>query len=172
MDIIQDSFYVEIQNNRFKLSGFINGNNRPFCVMFDLQNDGGELVQTKNSLGVKNANSAIIYLTMATNYKMKYPDYKGGDPVKIANTILEKVSNISYEQLKEHHISDYHALYNRSSFKLNANGEAERLPTNERFQKLRKGGSDPGYKELAFNLGKYLITQVSEKSPSNSVIAT
>jgi alpha-L-fucosidase 2 len=46
-------------------------------------------------------------------------------------------------------------------FSVEGNNEAEKLPTNERFNKLRHGQSDPGYKTLAFNLGRYMIISSS-----------
>ena len=57
--------------------------------------------------------------------------------------------------------ADYKSLYDRVTFSVEGNKEAEKLPTNERFIKLRKGDSDPGYKTLAFNLGRYMIISSS-----------
>ena len=42
-------------------------------------------------LTVRDANSVELYLTIATNYEMKYPDYTGEDPEIITRRIMEKV---------------------------------------------------------------------------------
>ena len=169
MDIIQDSSLVEIAENTYRLKGFINGNNRPFHVLIRVKNDGGTLSNEGTKLIVNKANSVEVFLTIATNYKMEYPDYKGDDPETISNDILAKTKELNYEQLKEIHINDYQELYNRVHFELPGIAEVEELPTNERFERLRKGEADPGYKVLAFNLGRYMIISASRPNtlPAN-----
>jgi len=60
-------------------------------------------------------------------------------------------------------------LYNRVHFELAGDKEIEKLPTNERFVRLKQGKSDPGYKVLAFNLGRYMIISSSRPNtlPAN-----
>jgi len=122
-----------------------------------------------DTLAVRGANSVELYVTVATNYEMKYPDYTGEDPKDIVNRVMQKVLVQEFDQLKKRHISDYQSLYNRVSLKLEGNKEAEKLPTNKRFQKLKSGKADPGYKVLAFNLGRYMIISSSRPNtlPAN-----
>jgi alpha-L-fucosidase 2 len=164
-DIIQDSSMVEIKGNTYRVRGLINGNNRPFQVLVHVKNEGGSLGQTEKILTVRQANSVQIYLTTATNYEMRYPDYTGDDPELITNAIMEKVAGQDYGQLKLNHVSDYQSLYNRLHLEIDGNREARGLPTNERYQRLCSGGVDPGYKVLAFNLGRYMI--ISSNRPNS-----
>jgi alpha-L-fucosidase 2 len=92
---------------------------------------------------------------------MKYPDYTGIDPEKLTREIIVKAAGNDYETLKMHHLEDYKSLYDRVSFSVEGNSAAEKLPTNERFTRLSRGESDPGYKVLAFNLGRYMIISSS-----------
>jgi len=168
-DIMQDSSRVEISGNTYRLIGFINGNQRPFIVQIQVKNNGGTVGRESDFLTVRHADAVELYLTIATDYQMSYPDYTGENPEKTTKNILQKVADLSFEQLKKRHISDYRSLYDRVSINIEGNKEAEILPTNERFQNLRTGGYDPGYKVLAFNLGRYMIISSSRPNtlPAN-----
>jgi len=161
MSVIQDSSFVEIEKNTFRLIGFINGNHRPFQVLIHINNEGGKVNSSENELIVENANFAEILLTITTDYKMQYPEYKGEDPRKTSDRVMAEAVSLGYEKLKETHIKDYRELYDRVKLELSGNPEAEKLPTNERFERLKNGKSDPGYKVLAFNLGRYMVISSS-----------
>ncbi len=66
---------------------------------------------------------------------------------------MEQVTGKNYEELKRRHIADYKKLYNRVSLKIEGNVKAEQEATNVRYEQLKRGIADPGYKVLAFNLG-------------------
>ncbi|MDX1284004.1 MAG: hypothetical protein R3182_03285, partial [Draconibacterium sp.] len=123
--------------------------------------EGGQVKGEGKKLVVENANSVELFLTIASDYKMEYPDYRGENPRTITDRILAESVSLGYEKLKEIHINDYRELYDRVKLELPANVEAEKLPTNKRFEKLKAGDSDPGYKVLAFNLGRYMVISSS-----------
>lgn len=161
LDIMQDSSMVEIEKNTFRLKGFIDENKRPFVVHIYIKNNGGNIYGDGDKLVIKNADSAEILLTIATDYKLEYPSYKGEAPEKMANALIASATEKDYDELKLNHVQDYRELYDRVKFDLPGIEEAEKLPTNERFQRLKNGEADPGYKELAFNLGRYMIISSS-----------
>ncbi len=161
VDVMQHASAVEINKNTFRLKGSIDGNNRPFEVLINIKNDGGEISSQDGKLIVKNADAAELFLTMATNYKMEYPSYTGDDPEITTTSVMKNAVAKGYEGVRTDHIQDYQSLYNRVKFELPANEAIEKLPANERFQQLKSGMPDPGYKVLAFNLGRYLIISSS-----------
>lgn len=169
MDIVQDSSDKEIAGTSFKVRGFIDKNHRPFVVLIRMRNHGGVVSREGDYLAVREADSVELYLTIATNYKMQYPDYTGGDPGEIADNILKTVDNNSYSVIKTRHINDYRSLYDRVKLTLEGNPEAEKLPTDERYNRIKSGEPDPGYKALAFNLGRYMIISSSRPNtlPAN-----
>ncbi len=169
MDIIQDSSMSDISGNRYVVKGYIDNNLRPFNVLIQVKNNGGTVGREGEYLTVRNSNSAEIYLTVATNYAMRYPDYTGSDPSVTTEDIMKNVINSDFEVLKKRHTDDYKSLYDRVTLSIAGNGEAEKLPTNERFERLKTGGHDPGYKTLAFNLGRYMIISSSRHNtlPAN-----
>jgi alpha-L-fucosidase 2 len=161
MDILQDSSNVTISGNTYQVKGFINYNHRPFNVLIQIKNEGGIVGTEGSCLTVRNSDSVELYLTVSTNYEMKYPDYTGADPEKLNADILSNILDTDFDNLKKRHITDYMSLFNRVNLTLEGNTEAEKLPTNERFRRLTSGERDPGYKTLAFNLGRYLIISSS-----------
>jgi alpha-L-fucosidase 2 len=161
MDILQDSSIIEISENTYQVKGFINDNHRPFNVLIYIRNEGGTVGKDGDSLTVRGSDAVELYLTVATDYEMKYPDYTGAKPEKITQDIIKNAVNNNYETLKKRHLSDYKSLYDRVVLSVEGNKKTEKLPTNERFQRLKSGGSDPGYKTLAFNLGRYMIISSS-----------
>jgi len=169
LDVMQDSSVIGLTDSSYCVRGFINGNNRPFQVLIRIRNKGGTLGHEGHQMTVRNADAVELYLTMATNYQMRYPDYAGEDPGIITEGIMLEALKTGYEALKKQHIADYRSLYDRVSFSIESDKEPEKLPTHERFERLKSGGSDPGYKVLAFNLGRYMIISSSRPNtlPAN-----
>lgn len=161
MDIVQDSSDTEISGTAYKVRGYIDKNHRPFVVFLRVRNHGGVVSREDDYLAVREADSVELYLTIATNYKMQYPDYTGADPEEIADNILKTADNCSFSELKMRHVNDYKSLYDRVKLTLEGNPEAEKLPTDERYRRIKSGEADPGYKTLAFNLGRYMIISSS-----------
>ena len=160
-NILQDSSVSIIHGDTLTIKGRIDDNHRPFIVKMVVKKRGGTLTDTGGKLSVLKASRVEVFLTIATNYRMKYPDYTGEDPEKVTHKILQKTLSQDYDRIKEKHIKDYQSLYNRVMLNIMGNPEAEKLPTNERFINLKSGKPDPGYKVLAFNLGRYLIISSS-----------
>jgi len=158
---IQDSSMVRINENEFEIKGFVNGNNRPFHVLLKVKNLGGALEQTDDQLILKGANAAELYITMGTNYKMEYPEYVGEDPELSNRKVISSAIQKTYDEIKETHIQDYKTLYDRVSLEIEQDPKLADLPTNERFERLKRGGVDPGYKIMAFNLGRYMVISAS-----------
>jgi len=169
IDIIQDSSIFELTDSTYRVKGFIDGNHRPFQVLIHVRKKGGTLHCTNNQMVLRRADGVELYLTIATNYRMSYPDYLGEDPGITADRIMKSGLKNGYEEIKKQHLTDYKSLYDRVSLSLHGNPEAEKRPTNERFEILKSGVSDPGYKELAFNLGRYMIISSSRSNalPAN-----
>ena len=155
---------LSAENGTIEVFGNIDDNNRPYVVKIKVVNQGGRIKQHNKSLELINCNVVDVYYTVATNYTLNPPLYKGNDPVRIANSVIEKVLRQGYEKTKEIHVADYQNLYKRTSFHLaNEVPEREKLPTNERlnFYINKQDYTDLGLKELAFNLGKYILISSS-----------
>lgn len=161
MNILQDSAQVEIKENNYYVNGFINENNRPFAVHIRLENSGGQVFARNDSLYVENADSVVVYLTAATNYRLHYPDYIGEDPDVTNKRVMNNALKQSYSQIRVTHIQDYQNLFNRVHLQLKGSRHVEKLSTDSRWLRLKSGQADPGLKALAFNLGRYMLISSS-----------
>lgn len=155
---------VTPKDGMLEIQGNIDDNNRPYRVKIKAINDGGKLSKNNNSLVIKNASAVTIYYTVATNYKLEAPLYKGEDPEVITSDIISKASSLGFSKLLDIHSTDYNKLYGRTKLSLeNKVQDRVQLPTNERlkFYTQKEDYQDLGLKELAFNFGKYTLISAS-----------
>lgn len=117
-----------------------------------LQTDG-EVVATPESITVANATQATLVLTAATNL-LAFDDLSG-NPLQRSAQDLERVTEVSYPELKERHIEDYQNLFKRVTLDLGSAGRND-LPTDERVLKHQEK-VDPGLEALLFQYGRYLM---------------
>jgi len=118
---------------------------------------GGSLSQSKNKLEITNADSATLYISMATNFK-SYNNI-GGDAEAKAMSFLNAAAQKEFEDLKRAHIADYQSYFNRVQFSL---GETTSNPetTDARVANF-KDGNDLALVPLYFQFGRYLLISSS-----------
>lgn len=114
---------------------------------------GGTISATDSSVVVTNADEALIYISIASNFK-NYKDLSA-DAGKIANLHLEKAIEKPYDELLQDHISDYQSLYNRVSLDLGST-DSVKNPTDVRLEQFNEG-NDPQLVALYFQYGRYLL---------------
>lgn len=155
---------VSAADGTIEVVGNIDDNNRPYRLIIKVVCEDGKIRQHGSSLNVSGSQSVVIFYTVATDYTMTPPLYKGADPEAITQKVIQKVTAQGYEKTKKIHVSDYKSLYDRTAFHLeNEAKERESLPTNERlnFYIRKHDFKDLGLKELAFNFGKYILISSS-----------
>jgi len=109
-----------------------------------------------NKVVVSGANSATLIFAGATNYKLKYPDYKGEAPAVRNDRTMKKATTKTFEALRVAHIKDYKNLFERVELDLGKSSRAD-LPTNKRLKIYKKNRNDRGLEELLFQYGRYLL---------------
>ncbi len=67
------------------------------------------------------------------------------------------------EQLRAEHIADYQSLFERCSFTLDCDPSMEKIPTDERIQKVSENNCDLGLQKLYFDYGRYLMIACSRE---------
>ncbi|MBD1424585.1 glycoside hydrolase family 95 protein [Sphingobacterium arenae] len=114
--------------------------------------DGGTITEQDGQLQVRDAHSADIYLTGATNYgdyKTLVPDY-----IAPAQAHHQKVKKKTFSKLLKNHQQDYRQLFSR--FSIDLGGEAQRdIPTDERLHRF-ESAADPDLVALYMQFGRYL----------------
>ncbi len=141
------------------LAGKVKGGAINFEVHLHVETTGGKVLKGDQGLEVKGADSAVIKLVAATNFK----DYKtvNQDPSARALAMLLPIKDQNYETLKAAHLADYQPLFDRASISLKASPSAQ-LPTDERIINF-SNANDHSLVTLLFQYGRYLLIAASRE---------
>ena len=128
--------------------------------------DGGTVSVANGNISVQGANSAMLVLTTATNFK-SYNDVSG-NPGSIATEIMSKVAKKSYDDLLAAHLKDYQTIFNRVKIDLGAADNSAGDITSTRVKNFNST-NDPSLVELHYQFGRYLLISSSRKGgqPAN-----
>lgn len=129
-----------------------------FNALAKIKTDGGSISQEDNSLAIKNANSVVIFVSIASNFN-NYNDISG-DENERAKNYLSKAVDKDYEAMKAAQIAQYQNYFNRVKLDLGKT-EASKLPTNERLENFRNT-EDPSFVSLYYQFGRYLLISSSQ----------
>ncbi|MGV3539124.1 MAG: glycoside hydrolase family 95 protein [Rufibacter sp.] len=119
---------------------------------------GGKISATADALQITNADEAVIYVSMGTNFK-NYHDLSGDEAAKAAN-FLNKALKKKYGKAKSAHVAHYQNYFNRMSLDLGTTAAAQK-PTNVRLAEFAKA-NDPQLVALYFQFGRYLLISSSQ----------
>ena len=122
---------------------------------------------------VSQADSMVIYVTMATDYEQNFArGWKGEAPSVRNERTLQKLAGKSAEDIRAAHQKDFAAYYNRMSLDLGeTRGPIAQAPTDIRLQSYRTRydrqlpAGDPDLEELVYNYGRYVL--ISGSQPGN-----
>ncbi len=163
MNSPHNGYSVAIENNQLVLRGkssdYENKKGKvKFTSVIHPVLTGGELSSTDSSLNIKEANSLIVYVSIATNFA-NYKDISL-DPDQKAKTILDKALAESYDQTKVAHVKRYSEYFNRVSLDLGVTDSVNN-PTDVRLAQFKEG-NDPQLVSLYFQFGRYLLISSSQ----------
>lgn len=133
-----------------------------FTTLVQIKKTDGKITNSRESLILKDATEAIIYVSVATSFNGfdKNPATEGPDDVAIALQNLNKAFAKPFDKLKESHIADYQKFYNRVTLDLGKT-TAPDLSTDERLLRYADGKEDKNLEILYFNYGRYLLISSS-----------
>lgn len=123
--------------------------------------DGGKASLENNSWVIKSANSATLYISIATNFK-NYQDLSVNANIKAAS-FLDQAVRKNYASALATHIQFYQKYFNRVKFNIGIT-DAVNKPTDQRIAAFAKG-NDPHLTALYFQFGRYLL--ISSSQPGN-----
>ncbi|MFO7168026.1 MAG: glycoside hydrolase family 95 protein [Chloroflexota bacterium] len=127
-----------------------------FEVRLGVSHDGGTLRVDQDGLHLLGATSATLCLSAATSFNGpdRSPGRQGKD-LAGAKRDLERALGEAYEALREAHVADHRALFDRVELHLGPSAAPADLPTDRRI--VEYGARDPGLVELLFQYGRYLL---------------
>lgn len=150
-----------IGNDLLEIRGNLASNGLPFEGKILVKTDG-KPVMKKGHFRVRGAKYVELYVSVATAYRNKYPEYRGNDYEAINNQAITLARNTDFDVLKYEHQSDFHALFGRVELDL-GHTEQEKLTTDKRQLMYSQGAYDPGLEGLYFQYGRYLLISSSRK---------
>jgi alpha-L-fucosidase 2 len=128
-----------------------------FAVKAKILNTGGTVSASDTSLDVKEADAAIIYISIASNFR-NYNDISA-NANKRADTYLRNAMNKNWDQALEDHIADYQSYFNRVSLDLGVT-DSVKNPIDIRLEQFASA-NDPQLVALYFQFGRYLLISSS-----------
>ena len=129
-----------------------------FCSLVKIVNKGGEVTSNDTSLTVTAADTATIYISIATNF-INYHDI-GADQLKRAEDYLSEALKKNYDETLKNHIAYYQKFFNRVKLDLGMSGSVNE-PTDVRIKEFDQG-NDPQLAALYFQFGRYLLISSSQ----------
>ena len=123
----------------------------------------GRMSTNNGNIEVKNATTATIIISAATNF-VNYNDVSGNASAKNEAT-LKAVEGKTADVLLKRHVAKYQAQYKRVALDISAGTPKPSpntlLPTDQRLDKFY-GSDDMGMVALLFNYGRYLLISSSQ----------
>ncbi|MBN2001461.1 glycoside hydrolase N-terminal domain-containing protein [candidate division KSB1 bacterium] len=148
-----DRAALEVDGDEITMTEHVGGGNGVKMATRLKVKTEGKITGLPDGLSVRNAASAVLILTAAT-------DYRGENPALLTRSRLDFAAKKSYQTLLDAHLEDYQRLFYRVSLNLGSS-DAVFLPTDQRLEALRNGYSDPQLLALYFQFGRYLLISSS-----------
>lgn len=164
---------VTAKEDTVTLSGEMTKGKIQFHGMFKIIPTGGEMnaQEKKGTISLKDADSALILISVGTNYQLDPKVFLENDylkklegfphPSEKVSAYLSAAAGKSYEELLKRHQEDYQGLLNRVSLDLGA--ELPKITTDTLVDQYPQGKDSPYLEELAFQFGRYMLICSSRK---------
>ncbi len=135
----------------------IGGKGTFFEARLTIRTDG-KVSSEGETFHVEGATEATLLVTAASSFNGpdKSPSRDGLDPSLRTKHDLREAAAQTYATLRERHLTDYRALFNRVSLRLDGDPSKDLLSTDARIPAFRVSG-DPALAALLFQYGRYLM---------------
>ena len=124
----------------------------------EVKAEGGKLTVSNNQIEVKNATSAILYISVATNF-VNYHDVSANESKRVSK-YLNAAMKVPYATALHNHTGYYQKYFNRVKFNL-PETESSKQETSFRVQHF-DDGNDQSLATLMFQYGRYLLISSSQ----------
>ena len=138
-----------------------------YCTMLRVKTDG-MVTAADSSLTISGAKEAVVYIVNETSFNGfdKHPVAEGADYLGKATDDLWHTENITFDEARTRHITDYCQYYDRVKLKLGGSADVPRLTTDRLLKEYTGQGDASRYLEtLYFQYGRYLLI-ASSRTPS------
>jgi alpha-L-fucosidase 2 len=119
---------------------------------------GGTRSAAGDSITVQEADAVTLLISAATSYR-NYADVTADPALRVA-TALDRASSKTFDALRDAHVRDYRALFDRVTFDVGTSPAAMQTPTDQRVTGYA-AGNDPSLASLYFQYARYLLISSS-----------
>ncbi len=138
-----------------------------FCCAIRILSETGQFAHVIGQLSLKEGTAATILVSACTDFRVPKDQLEAE-----CTRRLDLAAAKSYDQLRTDHVMDYSALFDRVELFLKGKTDSSSssfLPTDQRLERIKAGGEDPGLISLYFQFGRYLLISSSREGslPSN-----
>jgi alpha-L-fucosidase 2 len=160
-----DGAEVTASPGEITMAGRVAGSAIRFEARLAVRIEGGSQEAREGTITVRDADSALLILSGATNFKT-YADVSG-DPRQCNNRVMGANRGKDHGELRSAHIADHQGLFRRIALDLGSS-QASLLPTDRRIEAFA-ARSDPQLVTLLFQFGRYLMIASSRSGgqPAN-----
>lgn len=150
-------------------NGAVADNGMRFDARFKVVTDG-ELEISAEGISARGSSETVIYFTAATDYEMKYPNYRSGiAPESVTAPLAASAAEKGWNSLYNAHYTDYSKLYDRVKLKINK--DSTDPPADKLLETYRNGdrAAMNRLETLYFQYGRYLLISSSREGalPAN-----
>ncbi|WP_046216137.1 glycoside hydrolase family 95 protein [Paenibacillus wulumuqiensis] len=146
-----------------------------FQVQARIHSAGGHVHHRDGQLHIENTTELIVLLTAVTDFDGydRLPGSAGRRLDEECTARLDEAAALGWTTLVEAHQQDHHHLFDRIGLELysddaepvdaeqNTAAHLLQLPTDQRLEQYRQGGTDIGLEALYFHYGRYLLIACS-----------
>lgn len=154
--------------------GEVEDNSLFFETLLLVEHEGGSLRWDGESLLFEKTETVTLYFISGTDYKNKYPDYRGENPHEELLRRILHAKKLGWKSLKERHQKDYKELFHRQSLNLGGSHFIGDVTTEELLETYRMENREEEKRyleETLFQYGRYLTIASSREEegalPSN-----
>ncbi|MEQ8705167.1 MAG: glycoside hydrolase family 95 protein [Phaeodactylibacter sp.] len=134
------------------------GKHMKFAAQIAILTPTGKVAAADTMLRVDNVTDFTIILSAATDYSLEKMTFdRTKNPLTIAGKTLQKARSVTYEEIRQQHITDHQSVYQRVNLNLTGGYIPDTIPTDIRLQKVREGATDNHLTQVFFQYGRYLL---------------
>lgn len=162
--------YQTINADTLLVSGSLDDNGLKFAAALAINADGGKhTIDANGQVQIKQADTVVIKLTAATDYKLAHPNYRQStNQAIIDENTLNHLETSTYDDLLERHLKDYQALFSRVTLNI---GQAELYATDQMLSDYASCNikCKRSLEHLYYQYGRYLLIASSRNGslPAN-----
>ncbi len=139
-------------------------NSTHFCSILQARHTDGSITASDSTLHLQGVTEAVIYLVNESSYNGfdKHPVKEGAPYIENATDDAWHLANYKYSELRERHIKDYKALFDRVQLELAGAQFDKTRSTDQQLLAYSDRNEQNAYLErLYFQYGRYLLISCS-----------